>query len=380
MPSPKATALEQSESINVVDGGDAVVVTRGETSRRIPARWLRLLACGPADIHPKNGQRLFDSVSLPSEVRVRNVTQVEESGNWEVRFESETSNVIIEIERLLACIETEEVNGPEQTPFSSADPSVRAVDYETLESPAALRSFLEMLFRRGYARVRDVPSRPNELERFARRLGVNGSVGFSGVFEETVSNDGEAHANAREDSLPHTAEPYRDPPPAFHMRLCLETSGSGGEMVVVDGLTAAATLAAEEPLAAVELTRWPMLFQYRDETADFRRSALLLETSSSGSLRRITFNDRAAVDFVCPEEQLPVCSSAYDKLARIVLREGLQNTFRVQTGDLLILDNERVLHGRRRFAAGGSRRLACGYLDRTELFSTWRRARFGALD
>ena len=380
MPTPKATALERSESINIVDGGDAVIVERGENSRRIPARWLRLLASGPSDIHPVSGQRLFDSVSLPSEVRVRSATYVEESGNWELRFESETSNVVVEVDRLLAFTAMEDVGGPEQTPFSSADPPVRSVDFETLEAPAALRSFLEMLFRRGYARVRGVPCRPTEIERFVRRLGLNGGLGFSGVFEETVSSDGEVHANASRDSTPHTDEPYRDPPPAFHVQLCLETSGSGGEMIMVDGLTAAATLAAEEPLAAVELTRWPILFQYRDETVDLRRAARLLETAANGSLRRITFNDRAALDFVCPDEQLPVCATAYDKLARIVLREGLQNTFRVQVGDLVIMDNERVLHGRRQFAGVGSRRIACAYLDRTELLSTWRRARFGALD
>ena len=52
----------KSSRSTVVDGGEFVVVQRGESSRRIPARWLRLAGrWSPSDIDPSTGHRLFDS-------------------------------------------------------------------------------------------------------------------------------------------------------------------------------------------------------------------------------------------------------------------------------------------------------------------------------
>ena len=381
MSMPKATTLESSESVTVIDGGVAVAVQRGDRSRQIPARWLRLLASDSANVDPVSGQRAYESVALPSMIRVRSASFCEEQGGWEVRFEGETSPVLIEVDRLLGCEETEEIKGPERIPFSSADQAMRAVDYENLEAPAALRSFLGTLFRCGYARVRDVPANEKELARFAKRLGhIGGSSGLS-TFDEVVAAGDASGNNSSRGSAPHTDGAFRDPVPSFHVQLCVKDSTeSGGDVYVVDGMTAAATLAAEAPVAAAELARWPMLFRYRDAKSDLRRAVPLFETGPDGALQRITFDDRAAVDFICPDERLAICADAYDQLARIVLREGLQNRFRMQVGDLLVTDNERVLHGRRPVTGAGTRQLACCYLDRCDLLSTWRRARSGELD
>ena len=379
----QVTSAEQAESITVVDGGEFVVVQRGESSRRIPARWLRLLADGASDIDPATGHRLFDSTSLPSEFKVRSALFDEATGQWDIRFEGETTGIGCNFDRLLGVNTTDEINGPERTAFSSADSPLRAVDYDMLEAPAALRSFLDTLLRRGYARVREVPNRKDELVRFASRLRLEQGLIQPGSFEQVRASEassGDTSHGSIHGSMLHTDEPYRDPVPGFHVQLCLESAESGGETIVADGLSIADTLAAEEPFAAVELARWPMLFAQTGPNSDRRRAVPLLETAPDGSLLRITFNDRAARDFICPDDRLPICASAYDTLARIVQREGFQNTFRVKAGDLLIIDNERLLHGHRPVSGTGIARFACGYLDRGDLMSTWRRARAGLLD
>lgn len=379
MPPTDATLAETAESITIVDGGDSVLVTRGGRSRRIPVRWLRLLCSDAESGASVSGQRSFNSVDLPSIVKVRSAVHDEEQQCWRLRFEGETTDVITEIDHLLAPVTNEDLDGSEPSPFSSADPQVRGIDYETLEAPTALRSFLETLFRRGYARIRNVPSRPGEITRVARLLGLRGELAGADLFEEVAEGPG-PRGKASHDDAPHTDEPYRDPLPGYLLQHCLEASGSGGETFVIDGMSAAATLAAEEPLAAVELTRWPVVFRYQDAKVDHQQALTLLETAADGSLRRITFNDRAVRDFRCPDDRLPICASAYDSLARILQREGLQHRFRMQPGDLLITNNLRVLHGRHPLAAGGTRRLACCYLETGDLLSTWRRARSGAID
>ena len=160
-----------TESVAVVDGGKAILVTKGERTRRVPARWARLLASDDTTIDPSNGQRRFDSMALPPEVRVRSATAIEDDGVWELRFDGGTARVHVEVERLLGVASDADILGPDREAFSSADPLVRSVDAEALHAPAALRSFLETLFRRGYGRVRGFDATPDALAAFGRRIG-----------------------------------------------------------------------------------------------------------------------------------------------------------------------------------------------------------------
>lgn len=375
MSTSHAAPAEQLESITVVEGGAAVVIEGSGTTRRLPARWLRLLSDGATEVDPVSGHRRFDSFAIPAECKVRSADLDEATGSWLIRFEGEVADLPFDLGRLLGATSPEELAGPERMPFSSADAPVRGVDLETLESPAALRSFLDTLLRRGYARIRDVPARASALEAVCRQLRLTRGLLAPGAREEPREGPG---ASAHGPTL-HTDDPFLDPVPGFTLRLCLEpVSASGDEAMVADGLSIADTLAAEEPIAAVELARWPMLFACGGADIDHRRAVPILETATDGSLLRITWNDRVARDFMCPDERLPMCSDAYHSLARIIQREGFRNTFRMKAGDLVIIDNQRVLHGRPGGAEPGA--FACGHLDRGDLLGVWRLARSGRLD
>ena len=368
-----------AESLVVVDAGAAILAEQGAFKRRIPARWLRLMGSDPRSMVPETAQRAFDSTTIPTESRIRSSDFNAEEGCWEVRFDGETDPIEVTFDRLMASSSVEQIDGPMPTPFTSADQSVRALDYENLDSPAAVRSLLETLFRRGYARVRGVPTTDSGLRDLAARLGARGAKGSFQLTTEHVGSKALASVTASHSCQAHTDEPYLDPMPRYLLQLCVENSLSGGELQLVDGMNAAETLAMESPIMAAELARWPMLFTCMGTEQNHQGLRTILETSADGSFHRITFNDRAALDFMCPDDRLPVCAEGYDQLARILQREGLQNRFRVQAGDLVIIDNYRVLHGRSKHT-GGDRSLLCGSLDRSSVFSTWRRARSGNLD
>ena len=378
----ESTDSQQSstdQSMVVEAGGMAVVAEEGAFKRRIPARWLRLMGSEPRSMVRQTGQRAFDSTSIPAEVRVRSASFNSDEGLWEVRFEGETDALEIDFERLRSSSSVEQIDGPLPSPFTSADQPARALDFENLDSPAAVRSLLETLFRRGYARVRGVPTNESALLKLAKRLGAHRGSSAPQVITEQVGTTAPSNCSASRGCLAHTDEPYLDPMPRYVLQLCVENSLSGGELQLVDGMNAAETLAMEAPIMAAELARWPMLFACSGSDFDYRALRTLLETSADGSFQRITFNDGAALDFMCPEDRLSVCTEGYDLLARILQREGLHNRFRVQSGDLVLIDNHRVLHGRSTHGAGDRTLLSCS-LNRSEVFSTWRRARSGNLD
>ncbi|MEE2681977.1 MAG: TauD/TfdA family dioxygenase [Planctomycetota bacterium] len=368
-----------AESLTVLDGGSAILAEQGGFKRRFPARWLRLMGNDPSSMVFSTSQRAFDSTTIPVETRIRTAEFNAREGCWEVRFEGETDPIEVTFERLMASSSIEQIDGPMQTPFTSADQPTRALDYENLDSPAAVRSLLETLFRRGYARVRGVPTTDSALRDLAHRLGFPGPKNTFPVTSEEVGTSASTQGSSSRGCQPHNDEPYLDPMPRYLLQLCVENSLSGGELQLVDGMNAAETLAMESPIMAAELARWPMLFTCSGPDHDYRGLRTILETGVDGAFGRITFNDRASLDFMCPDDRLSVCTEGYDQLARILQREGLQNRFRVQAGDLVIIDNFRVLHGRSQHA-GGERRLLCGSLARSSVFSTWRRARSGNLD
>ena len=57
--------------------------------------------------------------------------------------------------------------------------------------------------------------------------------------------------------------------------------------------------------------------------------------------------------------------------SEILQRSELNLQFKMESGDLFIVDNRRVLHGRTGFAGSGGRHLQGCYADRDALLSTW---------
>jgi gamma-butyrobetaine dioxygenase len=363
------------DSLTIIESGAAALFGSGEVSRRVPARWLRMMVL-PGEESNSLAPRPTLSTSIPTDVRIRSINYLEDLDAWDVQFEGENMVFQIDRDRLGASSDMLVGEGPEQTPFNSSDQPNRQIDSDTLESPAAVRSFLDSLLRRGYARIRGVKTDEASFFKIAKRLGFDGPQGQLRIKREVLHHDGSEGSSPR--FAPHTESPHLDPMPDYHLRLCVETNLKGGDMILVDGLNAVTTIAMESPMGAAELARWPMLF-VGDRSSSDRRLIPMLETSIDGSLRRIIFNDRAAIDFACPSDRLAVCTEAYELLSRVVEREGIQNRFRVQTGDLVVIDNRRVLHGALP-GTSGTRSLLCSNMDRSQIMATWRRARSGDLD
>jgi gamma-butyrobetaine dioxygenase len=67
---------------------------------------------------------------------------------------------------------------------------------------------------------------------------------------------------------------------------------------------------------------------------------------------------------------MPGYYAAYRRMAELVEDERLGFRFRLTPGDLFLLDNQRVLHGRTPFSGSGRRWLQGCYADLDGLLST----------
>jgi alpha-ketoglutarate-dependent taurine dioxygenase len=168
----------------------------------------------------------------------------------------------------------------------------------------------------------------------------------------------------------HTDNPYRDPVPGLQLLHCLSDAAEGGDSVVVDGFRAALTLKEERPEAFALLTRHPVRFAYANAAARLEAAAPMLGLSVEGELVEVRFNNRSLAGVEAPGEAMAAFYDAYRAFAEILERPESEVVFRLSPGDLFIVDNRRVLHGRKAFASAGGRHLQGCYADRDGLLST----------
>ena len=162
----------------------------------------------------------------------------------------------------------------------------------------------------------------------------------------------------------HTDNPYRDPVPTMQLLHCLESTASGGENMLVDGWRVAEEVRALQPAGFDLLVRRSVTFAYRDADAELSHHAPLIELDSDGAVRGVRFNPRSMQQPSMPAEELSAWYDAYLLFARLLADPRFQIRLRLDRGDLFIVDNRRVLHGRTAFAAtSGSRHLQGCYAD-----------------
>ena len=170
----------------------------------------------------------------------------------------------------------------------------------------------------------------------------------------------------------HTDNPYRDPVPTLQLLSCLENSANGGESIVVDGFMAARRLALESPQQFELLSQHNARFQFSGGN-EVRLSAKqpMIDLGVDGELRGVRFNNRSIAPLVDIDyEQMSDYYAAYRRFAEIIADPSMEVEFRLQPGELFIVDNTRVLHSRRAFTGSGTRWLQGCYADVDGLRST----------
>lgn len=164
---------------------------------------------------------------------------------------------------------------------------------------------------------------------------------------------------------PHTDNPYRDPIPGYIWLHCLSNAAAGGDSTLTDGFMAAQRLRAEAPEDFDCLTRLSTQFRYTDATTDLVSEGPLIELDSQGRLARVRYSNRTERIAAHDAALLERYYAARQRFYRLITDEALTVHLKLGPGDMLIMDNYRLLHGRTAYQLeGGVRHLRQGYVDR----------------
>ncbi len=363
-----------------IDQGAAVRLGWDDgSSARFHAIWLRDNALDPATRAPGNGQRLVTILDIPADTVAAEVALLDD-GNVSLRFLPEDKTVTFPAAWLAAhAYDRGRADAPGWTPQGrrrwggELDIEALAGEYAAIAADRRARHrWLAGVRSHGFALLRGVPVRSGAVCEVAALFGYVRETNYGRWFDVRAQVDPSNLAYTNLGLQAHTDNPYRDPPPGLQLLACLQNAVEGGLSMVVDGFRVAEMLQAEDQGAFDLLSRHCARFGYAGD-AGVRLAAKkpVIELGADGELVAIRFNNRSAAPMVdIPYASMPAWYAAYRRFAELVEDPALAARFRLQPGELFIVDNTRVLHARTGFSGGGSRWLQGCYADRDGLLST----------
>ena len=145
---------------------------------------------------------------------------------------------------------------------------------------------------------------------------------------------------------------------------CIENEVSGGHSTLVDGFTVTEKLKKDFPDFYQILAEIKVRFQFIDHSIVLEDWAEMIQLDENGEFKQVRFSPR--LDFVplLDREKLNLYYSARKKISEYYNSDKFRIEFKLLPGDLLMMDNHRLLHGRTTYNANeGNRFLQGCYID-----------------
>jgi len=233
----------------------------------------------------------------------------------------------------------------------------------------SLKMWLRDVASFGFGLIKGVPTVKGKILDVVDLFGFVRDTNYGKLFNVRSEENASNLAYTPKPLSVHTDNPYRDPVPTLQLLHCLVQSEEGGLTALSDGFYAADKLQQEFPEAFSILTSQEVSFRYESEATILDSRDKIISLDSDGEIRKIRINNRSIAPLNLPFETVIPFYGALSAFRAILESDRSQIRFLLQPGDLLLLDNERVLHGR----AGesiGERHLQGCYADRDGLLST----------
>ncbi|WP_136255713.1 2-trimethylaminoethylphosphonate dioxygenase [Onishia niordana] len=343
--------------------GQRLLLDIDTQSREFAALWLRERAPDAETLDPLTGQRLIEAAELPLDLTLEQVELVDDA--LALRF-SDGHRAHFPLDALRAdATDSNRVAPGRQLWDASLSEPPRADCTAAIEDDAALLEMLEQLHRYGFVLVDGVPTEEDGMQALMARVGPLRRTNWGGIADvKSVANAYDLTMTQR-GLEPHTDNPYRDPIPGYIWLHCLTNAADGGDSTLADGYRAAQLLRERDPTAFDCLTQVYPGFRYRDETTWLESEGPLIELDSQGRIFRVRYSNRTERVRALPAAQLARYYAARRAFFELITSDELTLHLKLDPGQMLIMDNYRLLHGRCAFAlAGGVRHLRQGYVDR----------------
>jgi gamma-butyrobetaine dioxygenase len=348
----------------ITAANELTIEHRGGQRHTLHPIWLRERCRDASTIDLHTGQRLQDPSDLDLQLALTAVTQIE-PGQFRVRFSDGHEHVFLERDIVAeAALPPGDHELPAPRLWNATLQLGARARWSNEPSDEELAAWLAQFLQLGFVIFEQVPTQPGAVMRVASVFGFVRETNFGALFDVRSTPEAIDLAYTALPLDPHTDNPYRWPVPGVQLLHCLVNQTSGGLSTLVDGFAAAEALRARDGEAFRLLSRTPVRFRYRDATTEHVASAPLIELDVTARVQAVHFSPR--LDFVPLQPPAELASyyrarRAFDHLLRSPQSEI---RFLLAAGELVMMDNRRLLHGRTGFdPAEGLRHLQGCYID-----------------
>jgi len=349
--------------IRIVEGRHAPLAVlrdhRGDTP--LPALWLRARSPHPDERDAITGQRLTNPHLLPEELEV---TEARLCNDMLHLSFSDGFQCVYDPQELIAGAVLHE-GCPAAIPWRADLAPQPVYRWPELGDDAVLHRAVHDLIALGFVLIHETPTQADSILEIARRFGYVRDTNF-GNFFEVYSRPESTDLAYRPIALgPHTDNPYRTPVPGLQLLHCLQNETSGGLSTLVDSLAVAEQLQREDAAGFALLARVPVRFEYRDATTQLVSVKPMIEVDSAGVMTGVHYSPRLDDIPLMSDSDTRSYHRARKRLGLLFQDPQYELRFRLDPGQLMIFDNNRVLHGRTAFdPTQGHRQLQGCYIDR----------------
>ena len=336
-----------------------------------PFMWLRDNC--PTAFHPETEERVFDLMTAPDALVPETVEA--RDGAIRVVWAHDGHVSAFDPDWLRARRPGRRVeDAADVAPLLWDRDTLPAADIPRAEAAALLaddRTLLDWLRaarRTGLGLVTDLAAGDAEAgQRIARRVGFLRETNFGVTFDVMSKPNPNNLAYTAGRLTLHTDLPNQELAPGFQFLHCIENTARGGGSLFADGFRLAAELRAQDPEAFALLRDTAIPFRFHDADADIRKRDTVIRVDHDGEVTELRFSGHLTDTFDLPADTLPAYYRAYRRFMALTRDERFILTTRLESGQMAVFDNRRILHGRDAFdPQSGERRLRGCYVDRGE--------------
>jgi gamma-butyrobetaine dioxygenase len=366
-----------------ISAGNELTIEQADGQRyAIHPIWLRERCQDANTLDLRTGQRLQDPSDLDPRLALTAVTQPE-PGKFRVQFSDGHQADFLERDILAeAALLPGDHDLPAPRLWNATLQCGSRFRWNSKPGDAERADWLAQFLELGFVIFTDVPTQPGQVLRVASAFGFTRETNFGALFDVRSTPEASDLAYTAVPLDPHTDNPYRWPVPGVQLLHCLVNQTCGGLSTLVDGFAAAEALRALDIEAFRLLSRTAVRFRYRDAATELVASAAPIEFDVAGRVQAVHFSPR--LDFVPlrPPAELAHYYRARRAFDHLLRSPEFEIRFLLDAGELVMMDNRRLLHGRTGFdPAEGLRHLQGCYIDidgPRSLYRVLRRRQAGA--
>ena len=340
-----------------------VIFSINQDQTEIHPIWLRERVRDDQHLDKNNDQRLFDpsflnNINIENAHIYKNTLELTFNDGVTSKFQiSKLKSEFLDSESLLNTVKQKFWDSSLRTRPTYL---FKEKFYESMEMYKLLKSF----YKYGFVIVKNVPTQNNYIVKFANKIGSIRPTNFGEYFNVKSVPCPNDLAYTSLALSPHTDNPYRKPVPCIQLLHCIKNKVSGGFSTLVDGFKVAAHLRKNNPDYFKILTKVKVKFKFTDKEIILENRGELIELDEQDNFKQIRFSTRLDYVPVLKKKQLELYYKARKEISSLYNSEKFKIEFKLMPGDIMMMDNHRLLHGRTAYDANEGKRFLQGcYID-----------------